>query len=82
MPHVLPTFEPTVLPEDTHALRAEVRAFLRKEIEAGYWVPRANSWTILDAEFSRRCGQAGYIGMTWPKAYGRTRTVVHAIASL
>lgn len=70
MPAVLPSFEPTVLPEETHALRAEVREFLRREIEAGHWVPRANSWTIADPEFSRRCGAAGYIGMTWPKEYG------------
>jgi alkylation response protein AidB-like acyl-CoA dehydrogenase len=69
-PTVLPTFEPTVLPEETHALRSQVRAFLRGEIEAGHWVPRANSWTISDHDFSRRCGEAGFIGMTWPKQYG------------
>lgn len=67
---VLPTFEPTVLPAETHALREEVRAFLREQIAAGHWAPRANSWTIHDDAFSRRCGARGYIGMTWPKTYG------------
>jgi alkylation response protein AidB-like acyl-CoA dehydrogenase len=67
---VLPTFEPAVLPDDAHALREEVRGFLRGEIAAGQWVPRANSWTIFDEGFSQRCGANGYIGMTWPKQYG------------
>ncbi len=67
---MLPSFEPAELPADAHDLRAEVRDFLKREISVGHWVPRANSWTISDHGFSRRCGEAGYIGMTWPKQYG------------
>jgi alkylation response protein AidB-like acyl-CoA dehydrogenase len=25
---------------------------------------------VFDADFSRRCGESGFIGMTWPKAFG------------
>ncbi len=67
---MLPTFEPTSLPESTRTLRAEVRAFLEGEIAAGSFVPRPNSWTIFDAAFSRRLGARGYIGMTWPTECG------------
>lgn len=67
---MLPTFEPTVLPEATRALRAEVRAFLHEEIASGGFIPRSNCWTISDHAFSRRCGERGYIGMTWPTQYG------------
>ena len=67
---MLPTFEPTTLPESTRALREEVRAFLSEEIASGGFKPRSNCWTISDRAFSRRCGERGYIGMTWPKQYG------------
>ena len=54
----------------TGAVRAAVRAFIAAERDAGTFVPRQNAWTRYSAEFSRRCGECGYIGMTWPKAYG------------
>ena len=63
-------FDLAELPESTHALRAEVRAFLQKEISDGGFSPATNCWMIFDPEFSRRCGKSGYIGMTWPKLYG------------
>ena len=63
--------DPAVLPDHTRALREEVRAFLRREAEAGTWDPRSPGQAgRLSREFSRRCGEAGYIGMTWPKRYG------------
>ena len=37
---------------------------------AGDLVKRLNCWAVPDAQFSRALGQAGYIGMTWPKRYG------------
>ncbi|WP_207536696.1 acyl-CoA dehydrogenase family protein [Sabulicella rubraurantiaca] len=55
---------------DTRALRAELREFLA---EAGRnWTPetRARSWMGFDRDFSRSVGARGWIGMTWPKAYG------------
>lgn len=57
-------------PAEAPALRAELRAFLA---EAGRdWSPmvRAYSWMGFDREFSREVGRRGWIGMTWPAAYG------------
>jgi acyl-CoA dehydrogenase len=63
--------DPAALPEETAALRAEVREFLRHEVEAGTFDPRNPGQAgRISQEFSRRCGTAGYIGMTWPKRYG------------
>jgi len=57
------------------ALRAEVREFLSVELVDRPNVSRAESWTGFDANFSRKVGQRGWIGMTWPKRYGgRERT--------
>jgi acyl-CoA dehydrogenase len=57
-------------PPEAEALRGELRAFLA---EAGRdWPPmvRAYSWMGFDRDFSREVGKRGWIGMTWPKAYG------------
>jgi hypothetical protein len=63
-------FPAVALPESAQLLRQQVRDFLQREIDAGTFTPRQNSWSDGDAEFSRKCGQAGYIGMVWPKQYG------------
>lgn len=64
-------FEPKRLPAETARLRDEVRAFLDDEIAAGTFVPYAARQTgSINREFSRKCGARGWIGMTWPKAYG------------
>jgi len=57
-------------PPGTEALRAELRAFLAEAGRA--WTPeiRARSWMGFDRDFSREVGARGWIGMTWPKAYG------------
>ncbi|GAA4102372.1 acyl-CoA dehydrogenase family protein [Zhongshania borealis] len=63
-------FSPFELPHHVRQLRSEVRAFL-KEALVGYTpVQRAHTWTGFDSEFSRKLGQQGWIGMTWPKKYG------------
>ena len=63
--------DPAALPDETRALREEVRAFLRREADAGTFDPRNPGQAgRISREFSRRCGEAGYIGMTWPKRYG------------
>jgi alkylation response protein AidB-like acyl-CoA dehydrogenase len=54
----------------TAALRASVRAFLDDELVNLTPVQRAHSWTAFDAQFSRRLGDRGWIGMTWPECYG------------
>lgn len=51
-------------------LRQSVRAFLAREKLEGRLVPRPNCWLHYDAEFSRRCGNAGFIGITFPREYG------------
>jgi len=61
-------FDPIRLPPEAEALRTEVRAFLQEETEAGRLNP--GDRTGFDREFSRRVGARGWIGMTWPKAYG------------
>lgn len=52
------------------ALRMEVREFLAEELKGVSPVKRAESWTGADVGFSRRMGERGWIGMTWPKKYG------------
>jgi acyl-CoA dehydrogenase len=62
-------FDRVSLPEQSDALRAEVRQFLR---ECAQHLERPNSdfTTGHDPEFSRKLGARGWIGMTWPKQYG------------
>lgn len=57
-------------PAEAPALRAELRAFLAEE--GRDWSPmvRAYSWMGFDRDFSREVGRRGWIGMTWPAAYG------------
>lgn len=63
-------FDPVLLPAEAQALRREVRAFIAEEVAAGAFAPSRNSWSSFDADFSRKCGERGYIGMRWPKKYG------------
>ena len=64
-------FDPIRLPPECEELRKEVRAFLAEEIAAGTFNPFQPLREDADArEFSRRVGERGWIGMTWPKKYG------------
>ena len=63
-------FDPVQMPQEAQALRGEVRTFIAQEVAAGAFTPSRNSWSTFDADFSRKCGQRGYIGMRWPKEYG------------
>ena len=63
-------FQSPRLPGAAQSLRREARAFLDEERRVGRCQPRANSWTVYDAAFTQRCGERGYIGMTFPKEYG------------
>lgn len=52
-------------------LRAEVRAFLRGCRDDGVFEPVTDSWLRGHSpRFSRMLGERGWLGMTWPKAYG------------
>src|SRR6056297_645862 len=55
---------------DLQALRNEVRSFVEREAGAGRIRIGEHAWTTWDREFSIRCASAGYIAMTWPRAYG------------
>jgi alkylation response protein AidB-like acyl-CoA dehydrogenase len=61
------TFE---IPAALDGLRAEVRAFLTDASAAWSGWETGHSWTGFDRAFSREVGRRGWIGMTWPKAYG------------
>lgn len=60
-------------PADTDevlALRDEFRAFLTVQLKDRTPRQRSDNWYGYDRAFSRAMGQAGYLGMTWPKQYG------------
>jgi len=64
-------FDPLRLPPETARLRDDVRAFLAEEAARGTFEPGAGLRNpSYDREFSRRVGQRGWIGMTWPRRYG------------
>lgn len=58
------------LPPACEVLRKEVRAFLAETIGDHTPRQRARSWMGFDAEFSKKLGARGWIGLTWPKKYG------------
>jgi alkylation response protein AidB-like acyl-CoA dehydrogenase len=58
------------LPPIAEELRQEVRAFLGEALVDFPAERRADSWMGFDAQFSRRLGQRGWIGMTLPERYG------------
>lgn len=51
------------------ALRVDVRAFLADARADGSLVSGAG-WSRFDPAFSRKLGERGWIGMTWPRRYG------------
>jgi alkylation response protein AidB-like acyl-CoA dehydrogenase len=64
--------------EDEIALRRRVRAFLASEFDQGGFTPGPDCWVSgVSPPFSRKLGQQGWIGMTWPERYGG-----HALAAL
>src|SRR5215475_10085062 len=68
----VPTFNFTLgeLPLEAQKVREEIRDFLTRELSGRSASKRALSWGGFDREFSRKLGEAGFIGMTWPKKYG------------
>src|SRR5688572_32936216 len=58
------------LPPEAEALRKEVREFLHETIDRPAGTPREKTWGGFNRDFSRRVGERGWIGMTWPKKYG------------
>jgi len=67
---VLPTFPLETTTPAQAALRDEVRAFLAEALSDLPARERARSWTGFDADFSKKLGERGWLGMTLPKEYG------------
>jgi alkylation response protein AidB-like acyl-CoA dehydrogenase len=63
-------FDPASLPAGIADWRREVRAFIEQQGDAIPAERRANSWSVFDADYSRRLGRRGWIGLTWPRRYG------------
>ena len=64
-------FDPLRLPSEAQVLREEVRAFLAEEVARGTFDPSLGLRNpSYDREFSKRVGDRGWIGMTWPEKYG------------
>lgn len=65
------TFQPANLPAALGDLRKAVRSFLQAEEQRGAFTPACDAWLGgFVPEFSRKLGEFGFIGMTWPKQYG------------
>jgi alkylation response protein AidB-like acyl-CoA dehydrogenase len=60
---------PAFSPDET-ALRDRIRGFLADALPPRGPIPEDGWIHGFDREFSRRLGAAGFIGMTWPQAYG------------
>jgi len=63
-------FKPLEMPASLEPLRKEVRTFLAEAARNWSGWKVGHSWTGFDREFSREVGARGWIGMTWPKAFG------------
>ena len=63
-------FDTPRLPAEALAERSRARDFLANELAEQRYPSHVTTWSSFDADFSRRAGAAGFIGMTWPKAYG------------
>jgi acyl-CoA dehydrogenase len=64
-------FDAARLPPQCETLRQEVRAFIAQEIAAGTFdLHQPRHGDLHNAALSRRIGERGWIGMTWPKKYG------------
>ena len=66
----IPFPSPPADTDEVLALRTEFRAFLDRELAGRSPRARSDNWYGFDRGFSRAMGQAGYLGMTWPKQYG------------
>ena len=65
------TLAPAPPSEAAEQVRAEVREFLAAELAAGTFETHVDTWLSgVDPEFSRKLGERGWLGMTWPKQYG------------
>jgi hypothetical protein len=65
------TLAPAPPSQAAEEVRAQVRKFLAEELAAGTFTTHVDTWLSgVDPEFSRKLGERGWLGMTWPKQYG------------
>ncbi|MDP9390671.1 MAG: acyl-CoA dehydrogenase family protein [Actinomycetota bacterium] len=65
------TLAPAPRSEAAERVREEVREFLAAELAAGTFEMHVDTWLSgVDPAFSRKLGERGWLGMTWPKQYG------------
>src|SRR3954466_7935403 len=65
------TLAPAARSEAAERVRAEVREFLAAELAAGTFQTHVDTWLSgVDPAFSKKLGERGWLGMTWPKKYG------------
>ncbi len=65
------TLAPAPPSEAAEEVRAQVREFLAEELAAGSFTTHVDTWLSgVDPAFSRKLGERGWLGMTWPKRYG------------
>src|ERR671921_1300476 len=65
------TLAPAPRSEAAEQVRAEVREFLSAELTAGTFETHVDTWLSgVDPTFSRKLGERGWLGMTWPRKYG------------
>ncbi|MEX1667275.1 acyl-CoA dehydrogenase family protein [Zhongshania guokunii] len=58
------------IPAEAESLRSQVREFVAENLQHLSLRKRADSWMGFDAEFSRKLGERGWIGMALPTEYG------------
>lgn len=63
-------FDPFELPPEAEVVRGEIREFMAREMAGKGDQFRGRTWSGYDKEFSRKMGEAGWLGMVWPKKYG------------
>ena len=63
-------FDLVAMPQEAEDARSDIRAFLEDELQEKRFEPHLCTWSSFDPEFSKRLGQAGFIGMTWPAKHG------------
>src|SRR5919202_3597449 len=65
------TLAPAPPSEAAEQVRGEVREFLAAELAAGTFETHVDTWLSgVDPAFSKKLGERGWLGMTWPKQYG------------
>jgi alkylation response protein AidB-like acyl-CoA dehydrogenase len=65
------TLAPAPPSQAAEEVRAQVREFLAAERDAGTFTTHVDTWLSgVDPAFSRKLGERGWLGMTWPKQYG------------